>query len=172
MSEKIFRMRGLLRSRKETGSEEKALDGSSVPEGGGASAEMSLPPAGEDAGGGEEEPESAEPELETVPSDPEAGFRTPLEDLYEHARDIMKQIQTGQKGLSNDLRARMLNEFLTCQIRFIAGVYVSLFLMEDYEDEDGVEEYEMEEYEDEDDEDGVEEYEMEEYEDEDEEDDE
>ena len=62
-------------------------------------------------------------------------IKVPLVQLQESANSIWEILKNCDAGYDSKLLALTLNEILTCQMRFITGVYTSIFLQKDYDNE-------------------------------------
>lgn len=60
----------------------------------------------------------------------------PLVQLYETAQNIYSKFKENQKDHQNELLANTLYEILACHMRFLAGIYLSIFLRKDYQDDE------------------------------------
>ena len=54
--------------------------------------------------------------------------------IYSSAEKIFKNLNDNNKPSQNEVIVNTLRELLTCQIRFLIGIYLSIFLQNDYKD--------------------------------------
>jgi len=59
----------------------------------------------------------------------------PFKQIENTSIKVWENLKNSSEAYSNELMAKILNELLTCQMRFLTGIYLSIFLQKDYYDE-------------------------------------